>query len=427
MCCLKKILSEVVVLGAGPAGLAVGLGLGSRALVLEEADGAGGLSRSIELDGAVFDVGGHSFHTPHPEIRRLVEGAVELYEQPRDARCYSHGCMIAYPFQKHFRAIRDPAVVAECADGLARASDAPAGADFLGFLEHRFGTGISRHFMVPYNRKLWGNDLTRLAADWVGERVAAPEGVDEAFDEQGGKRKALQSGTRVAYPARGGFGTLMQALAQRVHDIRYRQRVIGIDLKARRVETRDGGQYGFEQLVSTLPLPALARLCRNPPDDVLAAADALECLSLKVILITVGHAVDTEIQRIYCADETVPAHKLAINHNSSPFLRALPRHGIMAEVSCANGERPDDELVTWTIRGLCDMGILKGASDVVSTRVLHVQHAYPMPTHARDGLVARVRRWLDDHGVHTVGRFGEWAYINSDEAMHRGLRLAQRL
>ncbi len=418
---------DVIVLGAGPSGIGAGLALGPRGLVLERAADAGGLSGSIEFEGAVFDIGGHSFHTPHPQVRRLVEEAVELFEQQRDARCFSHGRMIPYPFQKHFREVGEESVVRDCADGLSAASGASEAGNFAEFLERRFGAGIALHFLAPYNRKLWGQELSRLAADWVGERVAAPEGVDEVFDERGGQRKPLQPGTRVAYPARGGFGAIMTALAQRLPNIRYRQQVVSIDPLARSVATSSGDSYSFRELVSTLPLPELIALCRDVPTDVRSAALELECLSLKVVLLVVGHAVDTPIQRIYCADGTVPAHKIAINHNSSPFLRALPRHGIMAEISCANGTRPDDELIPWMIQGLMTMGILTAPEDVVATRVLTVKYAYPVPTRTRDGLVARVRAWLDAQRIQTVGRFGEWAYINSDEALQRGFKLGARL
>jgi protoporphyrinogen oxidase len=105
----------------------------------------------------------------------------------------------------------------------------------------------------------------------------------------------------------------------------------------------------------------------------------------------------------------------------------LPRHGIMAEVSCANGVPSDNELVRWTLDGLSKMGIVKGAGEVVATRVLGVEQAYPVPTLARDSNVARIRAWLAEHRIHTLGRFGEWAYINSDEALHRGLQLGATL
>jgi len=420
-------VSDIVVIGAGPAGLAAGVALGARSLVLEQSAGPGGLSGTIEMAGAVFDLGGHSFHTPHPRIRAMVEEALELYEQPRDARCFSHGRMIRYPFQQHFRDLADDAVVEACAEGLQPASAKPSARHFLAYLEQRFGAGIGRHFLIPYNRKLWGHDLSRLAADWAGERVAAPEGERESFDETGGRRKPLQPGTRVAYPARGGFGAIMTALAARLADIRYGQRVVNIDPRRRTVSTLDGHSFKWNRLVSTIPLPQLVTMCQGVTPGLMRAAAELECLALDVVLLVVGHPIDTEIQRVYCADDTVPAHKVALNHNSSPYLRGLPRHGIMAEVSATNGKRPDPELVAWTIRGLCTMGILSRPEDVIATRVISVKHAYPVPTHARDSIVSAIRGWLEERDIHTVGRFGEWAYINSDEAMQRGLGLAARL
>jgi len=420
--------ADVIVLGAGPAGIAAGLALGERALVLEQAASPGGLSRSIHFEGAVFDLGGHSFHTPHPRIRQLVQESIELFEQQRDARCFSHGCMIRYPFQKHFRDLSDESIVSKCALDLSSARPEPQAAHFLEFLERRFGEGIARHFMVPYNRKLWGHDLTRLAADWVGERVAAPEGVDESFDEVQGKRKPLQPETRVAYPAQGGFGAIMTALAARVPNLRCQQEVVEIDAEARTVSTLSGERHHWQRLVSTLPLPALLGYCRGVPAEIQREVGLLEFLSLRIVLLVVDHPVDTEIQRIYCADDVVPAHKIALNHNSSDYLRTLPRHGIMAEVSCANGNAISDEhLVRWMISGLREMRVLNAPGEVVASRVLHVRYAYPVPTHARDGIVSRARQWLRERRIETLGRFGEWAYINSDEAMHRGLRLGAHL
>lgn len=419
--------ADTVIIGAGPAGLAAGVAMGARALMLERSAGPGGLSGTIEMEGAVFDVGGHSFHTPHPRIRALVEAAIELYEQPRDARCFSHGQMIRYPFQQHFRDLADSLVVEACADGLRAAPARPSAKHFLEFLEQRFGAGIGRHFLIPYNRKLWGHDLSRMAADWAGERVAAPEGEAEVFDESGGRRKPLQPGTRVAYPARGGFGAIMTALAAQLADVRYGEHVVSINPRRRTVSTLGGRSYEWRRLISTMPLPQLVTMCEGIPDELVRASAELECLSLDVVLLVVGHPIDTDLQRVYCADDTVPAHKIALNHNSSPYLRRLPRHGIMAEISTTNGKRPEQELVAWTVRGLCTMGILRNADEVVATRVISVKYAYPVPTHGRDAIVGAIRAWLEERDIHTVGRFGEWAYINSDEAMHRGLRLAGRL
>jgi protoporphyrinogen oxidase len=74
------VTNGLVVIGAGPSGLATAIGFGGACTVLERRHDVGGLSASVELDGAVFDVGGHSFSTPHPETRQLVYEALHMVE-----------------------------------------------------------------------------------------------------------------------------------------------------------------------------------------------------------------------------------------------------------------------------------------------------------------------------------------------------------
>ena len=164
----------LVVIGAGPAGLATAIGFGGACTVVERRRDVGGLSASIEIDGAVFDVGGHSFWTPHPEVRRLVYESVEMVEQRRHACCWFRGAWIDYPFQRHYEKLPDERVREECRQGLAAADGGAGAAHFGEYLVRKFGAGVAGHFLLPYNRKLWARDLGRLATDWTAERVAAP-------------------------------------------------------------------------------------------------------------------------------------------------------------------------------------------------------------------------------------------------------------
>src|SRR5690606_25562371 len=66
-----------LVIGAGPSGLAVAYSLQNNTLVLEKEATVGGLCRSIYHRGGVFDIGGHSFHTPHPEVYGIVQRSEE--------------------------------------------------------------------------------------------------------------------------------------------------------------------------------------------------------------------------------------------------------------------------------------------------------------------------------------------------------------
>ncbi len=419
---------QIVVIGAGPAGIGTGLALADRGLVLEGCPHLGGLCSTVEFEGAVFDLGGHSFHTPHPEVRDLVFQSLDMHEQPRQARCWSHGALIPYPFQAHFRELPDQDVVEECAEGLSLAGRGEGALDFEDYLRGRFGPGIARHFLLPYNRKLWGGDLRRLAVDWASERVAAPANAAETFAQHGGRRTPLQHDTLVAYPARGGFGEILRALARRLPNLRLGQAVQRIDPLRREIVTSTGEVFRWERLVSSLPIDRLISLLPDAPPQVRVAAKSLEALPLALVLIVCGHPVDTPIQRVYSAGSEAPAHKIVLNHNSSPYLRSLPRHGIQAEVA-----RPDlrglanGDLERQVVRGLCTLGLIRSPSEVQASKVIYVPRAYPVPTAGRDATVRVLTDWLEQRAISSVGRFGEWAYINCDEALFRGLRLGAKL
>src|SRR5256714_8735747 len=62
---------DVVVIGAGPAGLTAAYELGKRgqtATVLEADTVVGGISRTAERDGWRFDIGGHPVFTKGPHV-----------------------------------------------------------------------------------------------------------------------------------------------------------------------------------------------------------------------------------------------------------------------------------------------------------------------------------------------------------------------
>lgn len=425
--------TQCLVVGAGPAGLAVAYALQGDTLILEKESEVGGLCRSVEHEGSVFDIGGHSFHTPHPHVRELITELLGdgLFLQTRDARVYTHNTLIPYPFQKNYEAIPDPEVVAACESGLAAAMarpDGPPPENFEEYIIQKFGQGIADHFMLPYNRKLWARDIRKISCEWTAERVAAPKGRTETFDTSGGQRKPLQADTRVGYPEDGGFVEIFRAFVPRVPAVQLDARVTRIDPRTRTAYTADGRAYRWEFLVNTMPLPELVRVIDGTPEDVVAMADALEYMSLRVELLQVGNPVDTPVQRIYSADRDVPAHKMAFNHNSSDGLRRRDSHAIMCEVSLSPEKPVDvDSIADRQIEFFCDLGFLGSPEDVVWRSHLDVKYAYPVYTHERPGLVAGIKRWLDRHDIHTVGRFGDWEYINSDKCVHKGLTLGHEL
>ena len=96
--------APVVILGAGPAGLTAAYELSAKgvpSIVLEQDSVVGGLARTVEYKGYLFDIGGHRFFTKVPLIEKIWKEVLgqELLVRPRLSRIYYRGRFFKYPLE----------------------------------------------------------------------------------------------------------------------------------------------------------------------------------------------------------------------------------------------------------------------------------------------------------------------------------------
>lgn len=420
-----------MVLGAGPAGLAFAYRYGNGAVVLERSREVGGLSRSIEIEDGVFDIGGHSFHSPHPEVlalvRRLMQGG--WHEQSRDARVCVVGQLIPYPFQSHFEMLDDQTIVEDCRGHVVDFESVAGSKNFEEWIIRRFGNGVATNFMLPYNSKQWACELKDMSCEWVIERVVTDTGDDGGAIPAKRARRPLQSDSRVAYPAKGGFGAIFVALAAQCDRIELGEDVVKIDLAKRVVHTGAGRVWPWERIVSTIPLPLLLRCIEGCPDRIVDLGSKLRAVSLKILLILAKLRDKRVPQRIYIPDHEIPPHKVTFNHTSSPSLSERSNHAIMCEVSYSpfKPAKPDTVLLNETVAWLIANRFIESPDDIAAQKVIDVRYGYPVPTHAKPEILSQITRYLEQQQIYTIGRFGSWSYANSDECIRQGLELAGQL
>ena len=429
-------MSEVVIIGGGLAGMAAGRALGERAQLVEATDRLGGLARTEVVDGFSFDWTGHWLHLRSPrwkaEIDRLLpNGLVTVH---RNARIFSHGAWTPFPYQVNTHGL-PPEVVAECLKGFVAATLGPEGAElrsreprtFHEFVQRHLGAGISRHFMEPYNRKLYTVDPAELSAEWGGRFVPRPT-LDEVIDGAVGRvREGLGYNATFVYPKVGGIEAIPRALARELRClISLEAKVARVSTDQRRVELADGRTLDYDFLLSTMPLKALASLLDPLPQTVRAASEALRSVAVTSVELGVKGPPRVAFHWAYLPEERFPFYRVGSPSQVNPALAPSDHTSYAVEFS-HQGPPPDAKVViAQAIAGLESAGVLK-RSDVVLSRARTIPTAYVLVDHA----YAEARRTVVEHlsacGIELAGRYGQWEYSGMEDALVSGEAAAERL
>jgi len=428
------VSSGTIIIGGGLAGLSAAWHLGREATVLEASSTVGGLCRSYRRDGYTFDISGHLLHFRRPEVRRFVAARLPgaLVRHRRRAFIHFHGRLVHYPFQAHLYEL--PARVRdECLRGfLLAVGEKEAGAatpgDFEGWLNHHFGAGIVKHFLGPYNRKMWRVPLRRIDPAWAAWAVPIPTPAQVLEAGRTGVELQLGYNPLFSYPRAGGIGVLATALARGEMRLHLGERVVGVDLLRRRVETYSGRTWEFERLVSTAPLPELVRMIRGLPAAVSAAAERLRCVSICIANVGLARPAGQRAHWLYFPEPSYPFYRVGIGTNVAPTLAPSGCHTLSVEATLPFGTRTGcAERWAGVRRGLERAGLLERGEEPAVVDLVHVPHAYVVYDRNRAKVLPGILEALASRGIHSIGRYGAWEYGTMEDALRQGMDAAALL
>ena len=424
---------NVVVLGAGPAGLGAAYRLataGHHVTVLERNSAPGGLASSFEVAGLRVDHGSHRLHPAcAPEIMALLRELLgpDLQRRPRNGRIRLAGRWVAFPPTPADLARRLPPRVAV---GLARDTltapfrRTPRADTFAEVVRSKLGPTLAERFYFPYVRKIWGEEPEVLAGELARRRVGARS--LGALVQRLRSRGAAAERRSFYYPRRG-YGEISERLADAAAaagaEIHYRTAVAGVEIADDRVCVRADGGVTFEgdQAWSTLPLPLLASLVRPvAPATVTAAAARLEFRAMTLVYLALPRAHLTAFDAHYFPGPEVSFSRVSEPKNyrdsaDDPTDRTV----LCAEVPCSEGDdiwtASDYDLGGMVADGLASVGLAVGPVDEVVVR--RVPKVYPTYRVGFEADFDVVDRWADTSGVLTLGRQGLFAHDNTHHAL----------
>src|SRR5215217_3878980 len=172
---------DVVVLGAGPAGLAAAreaAAAGRSVLVLERAATVGGMAASFEVAGVRVDHGSHRLHPATPPevlgpLRELL--GEDLQTRPRHGRLRLYGRWVGFPLRPvELARTLPPAAVARIGrDALSRPFVRSGGGSYAAVLAAGLGPELYGALYGPYAAKLWGLPGEAIDPEQARRRVGA--------------------------------------------------------------------------------------------------------------------------------------------------------------------------------------------------------------------------------------------------------------
>ncbi|MBI5154902.1 FAD-dependent oxidoreductase [Candidatus Poribacteria bacterium] len=445
---------RVVILGAGVCGLAAAIRLLElepelEVTLLEAGSRAGGLARSLTLDGQTADLGPHRIHTELPDVQEFLDGIAggELVRVERKSRMWLHGRWIEYPPKPLeilglFGAVKLAHVAWSFAAGkAARLLGGEQPDSFESVMTGAFGTELYRLIALGYTRKVWKVDPRRIHGDIARVRVSAG-GLDQLVKrvfvpEKRGSETALKR----FYYIPGGVERLVDKMLDRAESLGAKLVTNAQVTDVWRQPTGEwsvvsrgpGGRARRDQsdlLVSTIPVTELVGMLeRRVPDEAAArACEGMRFIANFLVCVVVNKPFVTDCQWLY-----FPGRDTIFNRGYEPknFSREMgteSRAMIVLEVTCHHGDRiwraSDRLLIRRTIEGLEHTGLLR-REEVAAARVHRIPHTYPLYDLEYRRRLRHVWRYLSRFPkLLSAGRQGLFLHNNMDHSIHMGFRAA---
>ena len=449
------LADEVVIIGAGPAGLTAAYQLsksGRRATVLESDDVVGGISRTVERDGWRFDIGGHRFFTkvkPVEDLWHEILPDEEFMMRPRKSRIFYRGKFYDYPL-KASNALANLGVVeaVRCVLSYIWARLRPPKDQHMyeGWLAARFGWRLYNHFFKTYTQKVWGHPPSEMPADWAAQRVknlSLGSAVINALLPKRNQKDITSLIEEFQYP-RLGPGMMWERCRDLVEEagtkVAMGARVTTINHQDGRavsvVADTDGARttYPATAVISSMPIASLVHSFDPPvPEAVAKAADDLYYRDfLTVALVVPAEAVPWDDNWIYIHDTSVKTMRIQNFGSWSPYLVKAGRNVLGLEYTVEEGDdqwgAADSELVDQGAQELGRLGLLD-PSQVEAGYVVRMPKAYPYYDTDYAANVQIIRDWIEEYApnVFPVGRNGMHRYNNQDHSMYTAMLTVENL
>jgi protoporphyrinogen oxidase len=451
------VTKPIVILGAGPAGMASAWRLsqlGKPVVVLERDGAVGGMGRTTQVDDYAVDFGPHTFHIRETdESRRVIQAIRPLFGPDpliltRGTRVQLRGKYYVYPLELTqvllgVNPLLSLRIVADYVLATMKSLLAPARTEhsFEEWGVRNLGRTLYELCFGLYSERVWGMPTSQISSKQA-QRVAKLNLKNVILRTLGLKADPTTYFTKYMYPRRGIsvlFDGMADAVRQAGGEIRLNTPAVRIerdgDVVKRVVCLENGRETAIEceGVISTLPLPALVKATSPAlPGDLAAHAARLKYRSLKLIYVVLKRAQMTDFHWVYLLDRHYRVNRISEQKNVSAEMAPPDRTVLCIELSCWRDEplwtAPDEEIYRLALTDLMKTGFGVTEADVERYWVYGIETAYPVyELNFEDHLIPVLEGVHQLKNLHTIGRHGLFLNNSMDDNVLLGTQIGDTI
>jgi protoporphyrinogen oxidase len=427
---------RIVILGTGMAGFGAAYRLsadGITPVMYDKNEYHGGHTTSFRsANGFLFDMGPHISFTKDTRIQELFANSVEHQYKTLQITLnnYWRGYWPQHPVQLHLHGLPDEVIVKVISDFVATcdAAERPV-KNYAEWLLASFGRTFAELFPMQYTRKYHLTTAENMSTDWLGPRIYRPTLEEVLRGALSPTAPQVHYITHFRYPSDGGFVSYLKKFVP-MGNLRLGHELVSINPRSRQLRFRNGLAASYDALISSVPLPDLIRMISGTPQDILDAADRLECSSCVLVNLGVNRDDLSKAHITYFYDEDICFTRLGFPHMLSATNVPPGTGSIQAEVYFSRKYKPwtgaPEDWIEPVITDLNRCGILRESDRLLFRSARLVPYANVIFDLDRTAALKTVHGYLDDLDIAYCGRYGDWGYMWTDESFKSGELAAER-
>lgn len=408
---------KIGIIGAGISGMSVARLLKDEfeVEVLEKLPVVGGIARTKDVNGMPYHVnGGHCFNSKFDDVLKFVFNSVLSKDKwnylPRKAEILFKENWVTYPIEFSIKEIDnfDTNLAFQITNEMFNASYEKGNNLEEWFINH-FGPTLAKEYFIPYNTKIWGIAPKNMDNVWIEDerQMKLPVPTKESFYKSLiDKTSDKMSHASFYYPKTNNQNTFIEAIGDDVKIF------TGYEVKDIAKEGNQwiiNGEKKYDILINTSPLDLMPKILKIIPGEALNCFKKLKYNKVTNIFWETDGSLD--ITWGYIPDPNIGFHRIS---NTGSIVQ--PKGNFCTTE--AIGEISYDKLVKEGQK----IPFLKKPLDYNVT-----EHAYVFfdlnYTQAKMGAIS----YLNQLGIFSHGRFGEWEYYNMDVCIKRSIDLAKSI